>query len=68
MICEHCGHSVPNNALTCDRCGTYLGKFGAASSAENGVRAIRQGRVSATTPTLPQREGETRDVVLAKKV
>ena len=61
MICEHCGHSMPNGSLTCDRCGTYLGKYRTGSTAESGVRAIRQGRVSAATPTLPQREGETRE-------
>lgn len=56
MICEHCGHSVPDGALTCERCGTYLGKYRAGSATENGVRAIRQGRVSASTPTLPTRQ------------
>jgi len=61
MICEHCGNSVPNGSLTCDRCGTYLGKYSGSGSSESGVRAIRQGRVSASTPTLPPRQGEVRE-------
>ncbi len=61
MICEHCGHSMPNGSLTCDRCGTYLGKYRTGSTAESGVRAIRQGRVSASTPTLPTQQGEVRE-------
>lgn len=61
MICEHCGHSMPNGSLTCDRCGTYLGKYRTGSLADSGVRSIRQGRVSASTPTLPERQGEVRE-------
>jgi len=61
MICEHCGHSVPDGSLTCERCGTYLGKYRTGSTAEGGVRAIRQGRVSASTPTLPTQKGEVRE-------
>ncbi len=61
MICEHCGHSMPNGSLTCDRCGTYLGKYRASGTADSGVRAIRQGRVNASTPTLPTQQGEVRE-------
>ena len=61
MICEHCGHSVPDGSLTCDRCGTYLGKYRTGSTTDSGVRAIRQGRVSASTPTLPTQKGEVRE-------
>lgn len=61
MICERCGHSVPDGSLTCDRCGTYLGKYSGASRAESGVRSIRQGRVSASTPTLPAQQGKMRE-------
>ena len=61
MICEHCGRTVPDGSLTCDRCGTYLGKYRTGSTTEGGVRAIRQGRVSASTPTLPTQQGETRE-------
>ena len=57
MICEHCGRSVPDGSLTCDKCGTYLGKYRTGSASEGGVRAIRQGRVSASTPTLPTQQG-----------
>ena len=44
---------MPDGSLTCDNCGTYLGKYSNASQQESGVRAIRQGRVSASAPTLP---------------
>ena len=53
MICEHCGHTMPDGALTCDNCGTYLGRYAGAALQDTGVRAIRQGRVSASAPTLP---------------
>lgn len=56
MICTHCGHSVPDGSLTCERCGTYLGKYSDAASQGSGVRAIRQGRVSASEPVLPPRQ------------
>lgn len=61
MICEHCGYTMPDKSLTCDRCGTYLGKYSASSAYENGVRGMRQGRVSASTPTLPSQQGEVRE-------
>ncbi|MEG2207199.1 MAG: chitobiase/beta-hexosaminidase C-terminal domain-containing protein [Clostridia bacterium] len=60
MICEHCGHSMPDDALTCDNCGTYLGKYTARAFADTGVRAIRQGRVNASTPSLPSHKGESK--------
>ena len=52
MICNRCGHTMPDGSLTCEHCGTYLGKYSTAGS-DSGVRAIRQGRVSASVPTLP---------------
>ncbi len=52
MICEHCGHSMPDGSLTCEHCGTYLGKY-AGAKLDTGVRSMRQGRISASTPTLP---------------
>ena len=61
MICTHCGHSMPDGSLTCDVCGTYLGRYSTASQQETGVRAIRQGRVSANAPTLPSQQGRTRE-------
>ena len=55
---------MPDGSLTCDNCGTYLGKYSSAQQ-ESGVRAIRQGRVSASAPTLPpkpaERTGATRE-------
>ena len=27
MICERCGHSMPDGSLTCENCGTYLGRW-----------------------------------------
>ena len=61
MICGHCGHSVPDGSLTCEYCGTYLGKYSSASASDSGVRAIRQGRVSASSPTLPPRRAGGRE-------
>lgn len=61
MICGHCGHSVEDGSLTCEYCGTYLGKYSSASTSDTGVRAIRQGRVSASSPTLPPRRAGGRE-------
>ena len=60
MICVRCGHSMPDGSLTCEKCGTYLGKYSGATI-DTGVRAIRQGRVSASTPTLPPQQGRVRE-------
>lgn len=43
---------MPEGSLTCEHCGTYLGKYASSAGKETGVRAIRQGRVSASAPTL----------------
>lgn len=61
MICEHCGHSMPDGSLTCDNCGTYLDRYAGAAGQDTGVRAIRQGRVSASAPTLPSDQGRMRE-------
>lgn len=61
MICEHCGCSVQDDALTCDRCGTFLGKYSNYSMNDTGVRAIRQGRVSASQSTIPSQKGSARE-------
>ena len=61
MICERCGHSMPDGSLTCENCGTYLGRYGGSALQETGVRAIRQGRVSASAPTLPSGGSRTRE-------
>ncbi|MBQ7867813.1 MAG: chitobiase/beta-hexosaminidase C-terminal domain-containing protein [Clostridia bacterium] len=60
MICEHCGHTMPDGSLTCEECGTYLGKY-AGARLDTGVRAMRQGRVSASTPTLPNEPRRIRE-------
>lgn len=52
---------MPDGSLTCDHCGTYLGKYSSASQQDSGVRAIRQGRVSASSPTLPPQPGSVRE-------
>ena len=52
---------MPDGSLTCDRCGTYLGKYSSAMQSESGVRAMRQGRVSASSPTLPPQPGRMRE-------
>lgn len=51
MICEKCGSYMPDGSLTCDVCGTPLSKK--QTRYDTGVRAIRQGRVNAVPPTLP---------------
>ena len=61
MICERCGHSMPDGSLTCENCGTYLGRYGGSTLQDTGVRAIRQGRVSATAPTLPSGANRSRE-------
>ncbi|MDD3409982.1 MAG: chitobiase/beta-hexosaminidase C-terminal domain-containing protein [Eubacteriales bacterium] len=50
MICEHCGSYMPDDAITCDHCGSML-RSGAPH--ETGVRAMRQGRASASAPVIP---------------
>lgn len=60
MICPHCGNTTKDNALTCEKCGTFLGKYSNYAS-ESGVRAIRQGRASSATPTLPSHPGRVRE-------
>jgi len=52
---------MPDGSLTCERCGTYLGKYSSSHMADQGVRAIRQGRVSASAPTLPSQPGRMRE-------
>ncbi|MCI5956212.1 MAG: chitobiase/beta-hexosaminidase C-terminal domain-containing protein, partial [Clostridiales bacterium] len=54
-------HSMPDGSLTCDNCGTYLGRYASANGQDTGVRAIRQGRVSASSPTLPSDQGRMRE-------
>lgn len=61
MICERCGYSMPDGSLTCDHCGTFLGKYSGHAYTETGVRAIRQGRVSASAPTLPSHGGSMKE-------
>ena len=41
MLCERCGAYVPDDALTCDSCGTYLA--GSRSRAQ-GMDSLRQGK------------------------
>ena len=55
MICERCGHSMPDGSLTCDHCGAYLGK--GRGSRESGVQAMRQGRMNAQATPVQGREG-----------
>lgn len=52
MICERCGEMVRDHALTCSRCGAYLGPVGteAARPSETGSASIRQGRDSRRRP------------------
>ena len=52
---------MPDGSLTCENCGTYLGRYGGSTLQDTGVRAIRQGRVSATAPTLPSGANRSRE-------
>lgn len=57
MICERCGHSVQEGELTCENCGSFLGAYSGAAMADTGVRAIRQGRGSASGATIAPPSG-----------
>ncbi len=52
MICERCGHTIQRGELTCENCGTFVGKGFVSSYEDTGVRAIRQGRMSAGGTTI----------------
>jgi hypothetical protein len=51
MICERCGSYLEEDDLLCPVCGTMVRSSG--GQGDKGVRAIRQGRRSATPPDLP---------------
>ena len=44
MICERCGHSMPDGSLTCENCGTYLGRYGGSAFQDTGVRRHPSGQ------------------------
>ena len=52
MICQRCGTYMNDGAITCENCGTLLSDS-SAQSTEIGVRALRQGRLGAIPPTIP---------------
>lgn len=59
MICQRCGtYMSSEDSLTCDHCGALLSSESSAIPM-TGVRAIRQGRMGAVPPVLPDepREG-----------
>ena len=60
MICKKCGSYVKDDALTCERCGTFQDADSFRLSSAGGVKAMRQGRASAQTITLPPRSNEVR--------
>lgn len=55
MICQRCGTYMSDDSLTCEHCGTLLEGTGSRPR-ETGVRAIRQGRLGAMPPMLPDEE------------
>ena len=58
MLCTHCGNSIPEQSLTCQYCGSYVGKYANESPLRNtDYRAARQGQKP--TKTLPPRNTET---------
>jgi len=58
MICQHCGSYLQEDEILCPVCGTMVRRTG--RKADEGVRALRQGRRNAVPPTLPD---EARDDV-----
>ena len=46
MLCERCGAHVPDEALTCDNCGTYLA---GSRSRTQGMDSLRQGKAPQRT-------------------
>jgi len=48
MLCERCGAYVPDDALTCDSCGTYLAS---ARPRGQGMDSLRQGKAPQRTAT-----------------
>lgn len=46
MLCEKCGAHMPDDALTCDHCGTYLGSI---QRRRSGMDGMRQGRAPQET-------------------
>ena len=57
MLCQKCGVYVSDDEILCPNCGALLDRH----EQDSGVRAIRQGRVSASAPTLPSQQGRTRE-------
>ncbi|NLV58642.1 MAG: hypothetical protein GXY67_07710 [Clostridiales bacterium] len=58
MICQRCGTYISSqDALTCDHCGALLSSE-PSMTPMTGVRAIRQGRMGATPPVLPDQPRE----------
>jgi len=53
MLCERCGAHVPDDALTCDSCGTYLA---GVRTRTQGMDSMRQGKA----PTRPVIQKDTR--------
>lgn len=47
MLCERCGAHVPDDALTCDSCGTYLA---GVRSRTQGMDSLRQGKAPQRIP------------------
>ena len=50
MICERCGTYMPDDAITCDKCGTLLSR---QKTPETGVQALRQGKAGAAPVVMP---------------
>ncbi len=61
MICKKCGSFVNDDALTCERCGTFQDAESFRLNSNTGVRSIRQGRPSSSMIMLPPRSSEVRE-------
>ena len=55
--CNYCDNYFDDTNAVCPNCGALLDRH----EQDSGVRAIRQGRVSASAPTLPSQQGRTRE-------
>ncbi len=59
MICKKCGSYVPDDAYTCERCGTFQDADSIRGGSRYDIRSIRQGRSSAREAVVTAKSGGT---------
>lgn len=57
MICKKCGSYVPDDAYTCERCGTFQDADSFRGGSRYDIRSIRQGRSSARDAVVTVKSG-----------